>query len=287
MDNGADQRRSELVYQTHRAAEIEDVAPTPEWVIDRYRRHRLWRLFPKELMFKALGDMARTQILDFGCGEGQLSTQLARLGAHVTAIDISPELVAIAKKRAALDGVQDRIEFMVGDIANVPLRPNAFDVVVASAVLHHVDLRVVLPQLLVHLKPGGAAMLIEPIAFCPSLQKFRDRLPLEKDVSPDERQLSREDVKFIRARLVDPRVTFFNIFGRLARLFPNANRIDRGHPITKASLVLLLALDRLLLTLVPGLSRFAGTILVVGRKPRAAVTVDVAASLAGNGRTAR
>lgn len=175
------------MYQAERAASIDHVGPTPEYILERYRRNRLWRLFPKEFMFKRLGDIARKEILDFACGEGQISTQLARLGARVTAIDISPELVNLAKRRVDLDGVRDRIDFIVADITDRLLPKNKFDFVVCNAALHHVDLRSVMPHILACLKPGGVAIMVEPIAFSPLLQRFRDMLPIEKDATPDER----------------------------------------------------------------------------------------------------
>ena len=266
MHDTVNARQSELAYQAERATKMDGVGPTPDYIIERYRRNRLWRLFPKEFMFKHLGEMDRKEILDFGCGEGQLSTQLARLGGLVTASDISPELVDLAKRRAILDGVQDRIDFIVADVAESLLPKNKFDFVICHAALHHVDLRSVMPHILACLKPGGVAIMVEPIAFSPLLQRSRDMLPFEKDASPDERQLNQDDVKFILGLFDESQMAFFNLFGRLARLFPNRNKIDKGHPLTKTALVALAGLDRLLVSAWPGLSRFCGTIVMVGRK---------------------
>lgn len=260
---------SELAYQAERAMQLGEVTATPDYVIDRYRRCALWRLFPKEFMFKRLHEVGLPgkTVIEFGCGEGVITTQLASLGARVTALDISPELIACAERRAELDGVRDRVEFVAADIGQTPLEANRFDVVVCHAVIHHVDMELV-PALLASLKPGGLAIMVEPIAFSRSLQRLRDLVPVEKDVSPDERQLSRAEVEAIRGWLVGPEITFFNLFGRLARLFPNRNKIDRGHPLTKAALTCLFGLDRLLLTLFPFLSRWCGNVVITGRAPR-------------------
>lgn len=260
-------RQAELAYQAERAAKIDKVSPTPDYIIERYRRCSLWRLFPKEFVFRRLRNIAGKEVLDFGCGEGQISTQLAQLGAKVTAIDISPELVEIAERRARLDGAAERIEFVVGDITQSALPREKFDVAVCMAALHHVDIRSVAPHVLACVKAGGIVIMMEPTAFSPLLQKLRDILPIEKDASPDERQLNGDDVNFILQLVVKAELTFFNLFGRLARLLPNANRIDRGHPLTKAALVLLFGLDRLLLTICPVLRRFCGYVVIVGHKP--------------------
>jgi len=266
MTSHVDHRYSESAYQAERAAKIGDVGPTPEYIIERYRRCRLWRLFPKEFVFKRLGDITGKEILDFGCGEGVISTQLARLGGRVTAIDISPQLIDLAKRRADLDGVRDCINFVVADITESPFPKNKFDSVICSGALHHVDLRSVMPHLLACLKPGGVTIMLEPIAFAPLLQRYRDMLPIEKDASPGERQLNRDDVKFIVGWFDDSQATFFNLFGRLARLFQHQNKIDKGHPLTKTALVVLTGLDRLLVSVFPGLSRFCGIIVIVGWK---------------------
>lgn len=73
-------------------------------------------------------------------------------------------------------------------------------------------------------------------------------------------------MKFIGELFDDSQAAFFNLLGRLARLFPNRNKIDKGHPLTKTALVVLAGLDRLLLSAYPGLSRFCGTVVIVGRK---------------------
>src|SRR5712691_10176378 len=46
-----------------------------------------------------LGDIAGLTVLDAGCGQGYLSRILARRGAHVTGMDISPNLIQIAREQ--------------------------------------------------------------------------------------------------------------------------------------------------------------------------------------------
>jgi 2-polyprenyl-3-methyl-5-hydroxy-6-metoxy-1,4-benzoquinol methylase len=259
-------KRSELVYQAERASRIRSIEPTPDYVIKRYRRCALWRLFPREHLFKCLGALDGREILDFGCGEGVLSTQLALLGGRVTGIDISPELIDIARRRARLDGVEENIRFLVGDIVEMPIEPERFDVVICSVVLHHVNISSVWPRVLSVLKPGGRAIMVEPVNFSPILERVRNLIPLAKDASPGERQLRREEISFLLSGLNNIRVTFFDLFGRLSRLFPHSNQIDRGHPLTKAILISLSSLDRLLLTVLPSLSTFCSTVVIAGRK---------------------
>lgn len=223
-------------------------------------------LFPKEFLFKSLGDIDRKEILDFGCGEGEISTQLAKLGARVTALDISPELIAIPERRAGLDGIRGQIEFVVQDISESPLRGNKFDFVIGYAVLHHLEIKNTLPRILDCIR-GGKAFFVEPIAFSRSHRKIRDFVPIKKNTSPGERQLNKGELNFIRKRLANCSVTYFNLFGRLQRLFPNKDKMDKGHLFTKAALMLLHSFDRLLLNSFPSLSRYCGIAVIVGEKP--------------------
>lgn len=258
---------SELAFQAERASRMGHIRRTPDHVVDRYREARSWRLFPTEFLFAHLRDIRDRDVLDFGCGDGALSVAMARLGARVTALDISPELVEVARRRAALNGVADRIRFVVQDITVRPLAPDRFDFAVCDLVLHHVDLRSVVPLIVASLKPGGTAVVVEPIAFSPWLQWLRDRVPIDRRASPGERPLNEAEVAFVLRELVETKTAHFNLLGRLRRLFPNRHDTDTGHPVTRACLFLLYALDRLLLTAVPGLRKYSGSIAIVGRKP--------------------
>jgi len=258
--------KSELAFQADRASRMGPIGATPRHVVERYREARHGRVFPAEFLFAHLKDIRDADVLDFGCGDGALSVILARLGARVTAVDISPELIDVARQRAEVNGVADRIHFMERDITAAPLPANQFDFAVCNLVLHHVDLRSVVPQIVASLKPEGTAVVVEPIAFSPWLQRVRDRVPIDKRASPGERPLNEEEVNFVVNELVGAERTYFNLLGRLRRLFPNRHETDTGHPVTRACLFLLYSLDRLLLTVFPGLQKFSGSVAIVGRR---------------------
>ncbi len=74
------------------------------------------------------------RILDAGCGTGALAVELARRGARVVAVDLSPRLVGLAAERMP-DDVGHRIDFRVGDMLDPSL--GAFDHVVAMDSLIH------------------------------------------------------------------------------------------------------------------------------------------------------
>jgi SAM-dependent methyltransferase len=257
---------SEITYQKERARQIDEIVGTSNHVVERYRHHRLWRLFPKEFIFKSLGELKEKSVLDFGCGEGRMAAQMALLGARVTGIDISPELIELAKRRAGLDRVDRRVEFRAENILESSPAEEAFDFIVCTDALHHVDLSRVVPILWRCLKPGGKLIAKEPVSLSKSFQAFRDRLPIKKVASPGDRQLTVEHLENIQRIFSTCEITHFNLFGRFSRFFKNANRIDQGHPITKTALIGLLGLDWIIARMCPALQRFYGEVVVVAHK---------------------
>ncbi len=87
------------------------------------------------------------RILDAGCGTGALALELAQKGAHVVAIDLSPNLIELAKERIPEED-RHNIEFLSGDMLDEGL--GEFDYVVGmDSMIHYCasDMLVVLEKL--------------------------------------------------------------------------------------------------------------------------------------------
>lgn len=81
-------------------------------------------------------DLHGRRVLDAGCGTGAMASELARRGAEVVAIDLSPTLVDLARERSSSDAHAHRIEFVAGDMLADSL--GEFDHVVAmDSVIHY------------------------------------------------------------------------------------------------------------------------------------------------------
>jgi SAM-dependent methyltransferase len=103
-----------------------------------------------------LGEVTGRRVLEVGCGPGSLTRWLADHGAVVTAMDVSPEMVRLARERTG-----GRAEVLLADLAE-PLTfaaDGSMDLVVASLVLHYVaDWHPVLREFHRVLAPGGMAV---------------------------------------------------------------------------------------------------------------------------------
>jgi magnesium-protoporphyrin O-methyltransferase len=82
-------------------------------------------------------DLRGKRLLDAGCGTGALAVEAARRGAQVTAIDLSPTLVNLARERLPQDIGYGHIDFRVGDFLDPAL--GEFEHVVAMDSLIHYD----------------------------------------------------------------------------------------------------------------------------------------------------
>jgi len=106
------------------------------------------------MLVKRAGVKPGQHVLDVACGTGVVSVTAARLGAHVTGLDLTPELLERARENARIAGVA--IDWHEGDAEKLPFGDAAFDVVLSE--FGHIFAPrpdVVLGEMLRVLKPGG------------------------------------------------------------------------------------------------------------------------------------
>lgn len=143
-----------------------------------------------------IGDLRGREVLELGSGMGEMTTQLARSGARVTAVDISPGSIAVARRRAELHGVAEAIDFVAAAGEQLPLDGGRFELAVGKAVLHHLEPRPAAAELHRVLRPGGRAAFAEPLGTNPVIAFARDHLPYPGKNPPGaDVPLSYEDIR--------------------------------------------------------------------------------------------
>jgi SAM-dependent methyltransferase len=115
--------------------------------------------------------------LEIGCGKGEFSRRLAERSQYVLALDLSPEMVRIARERSTH---LPNIDFQIADVMSYDLPPAGFDCIATIATLHHLPLREVFLKMKAALKPGGVLLvldLFQPIKWHghPARDSERDR----------------------------------------------------------------------------------------------------------------
>ncbi len=106
------------------------------WVV-KYHLDRLVESFPKNRTLT---------VLDIATGSADIPEELCRwaqkLGRkiNITATDLSPEILAVARDRIKKAGFEDHVTFVACDAIAVPFSDRAFDVVTCSLALHHLTL---------------------------------------------------------------------------------------------------------------------------------------------------
>jgi SAM-dependent methyltransferase len=108
-----------------------------------------------ELVVDRAGVEAGMDVLDVACGTGNASIPAAKAGARVTGLDLSPELLEIARERSADAMVE--IDFVEGDAQELPFEDASFDRVVSTfGHMFAPDHRRTAAEMRRVLRPGGA-----------------------------------------------------------------------------------------------------------------------------------
>jgi ubiquinone/menaquinone biosynthesis C-methylase UbiE len=110
--------------------------------------------YPFLTNFVDMDGLKGKRVLDIACGTGVLTEQFVRMGADVTAIDLTPKAVELTKKRLALYGLQANV--VEADAQKLPFPDASFDFVCAWGCLMHMpQTEQAIAEIFRVLKPGG------------------------------------------------------------------------------------------------------------------------------------
>lgn len=189
--------------------------------------------------------------LEIGCGTGLFTEMFAQSGARLVAVDISADLLEMARARGL---PPDRVQFLEKRFEDDDMG-GPFDAVIGSSVLHHLDVEVALAKIHHLLKPGGVMSFAEPNMLNPQimLQKNMPWIKSRMGDSPDETAFVRWRIRslLLKANFEDVEITPF----------------DWLHPFTPKPLIgAVRGLGRIL-EITPVMREFAGSLLIRCRCP--------------------
>jgi SAM-dependent methyltransferase len=160
--------------------------------IERYVNPRPDTPYGLEYAFHLLGDVRGKVVLDLGCGAGQNIVPLLERGARVIAIDISPDLIALAQKRLRDANLEASVT--TGDAYQTGLPDESVDVIFSMALIHHLDIPHVRDEMWRVLRKSGVVILREPVRFSSGYAWLRGLLPSHEDISEYEHPLTRQEL---------------------------------------------------------------------------------------------
>lgn len=190
-------------------------------------------------------------VLEVGCGTGNFTEIFADYGPRIIAVDISGELLALARDRGLPAG---RVTFLEKRFEDCDL-DGPFDAVIGSSVLHHLDYTESLAKIFDLLKPGGMLSFAEPNMLNP-------QIAVQKNVSWIKERLgdSPDETAFVRWRLAAllRRIGYTDV-----RLTP----FDWLHPLTPRPLIGIVSVLGRITEWVPLVREFAGSLYIQARRP--------------------
>ena len=174
-------------------------------------------------------------VLELGCGAGYFTQELVRSGADIVAIDVSPELLEIARSNCSAPNVKYQLE----NAYQLSYDDAVFDSVVGSSVLHHLEIEKALRDVYRVLKPAGTIFFTEPNMLNPqiAIQKNVPWIKRKLGDSPDEtaffrwrlrrlleqsgyRDIRIDPFDFLHPKTPTPLISRVNQFGRFLEKMP-------------------------------------------------------------------
>ena len=216
----------------------------------RYERPPSDTPYPLEYSYSVLGDVRGLQVVDFGCGSGANSVLLANRGAHVWGVDISADLILLARRRMQINGRADGARFVVCSGYELPFADASIDIVFGIAILHHLELMRASQEIARILRPGGRAIFQEPVRNSALIRFLRGLIPYRQpDLSPFERPLTDDELRDFARPFASVRVRAFCL--------PHV-AIGERLPVVKKRTDLLYRSDRAIVRRIPALEYYAG-----------------------------
>src|SRR5678815_1744766 len=113
--------------------------------------------------------------LEIGCGTGAFARQLAGRCRRVIGIDLSAEMIRVARSRSRRF---ENLEFELADAMSWSFPQSHFDFICSIATLHHLNQRELLPKIKDALKPGGVLVILDLVESRGLFERMLDAIGL-------------------------------------------------------------------------------------------------------------
>jgi SAM-dependent methyltransferase len=198
-------------------------------------------------------------VLEYGCGsDGSDAFTLARSGAKVFGIDISPVAVSQSIAMAKKECLEDKASFFVEDAEELSFPANHFDIIVGSGILHHLDLEKSIKEICRVTRNGAKVVFIEPLAYNPILNIYRILTPSLR--TKTEHPLTYHDLKLINQYFESVELHFFCFTSLFASCFISNSLYD-------TLLCVLESIDDYLFTKFPFTCYLAWQVIILAKNP--------------------
>lgn len=143
-------------YEFSRVKHVEEFFDQPHNYLDRNGFDIRIRA---ETVARFLREQEFASVLDVGCGDGSISLPLLTMQRHLTLLDVSSNMLAVAQSRVP-EELHSNVDLINGDFLKASIRSESFDVVICIGVLAHVSSPAdVIARIANVLKPGGLLIL--------------------------------------------------------------------------------------------------------------------------------
>ncbi len=200
------------------------------------------------------------RVLDYCCGDGSFTIFLAKKGINMIGIDISEVSIQNGKNLIKKEDLEDRISLSVMDAEKTEFPDNYFDGVLCAGVLHHLNIENAFKEMRRILKPEGAIICNEPLAYNPVFQLYRRLTPHLRTKWEIEHILSKSDINLAKKYFGKIEIKFFHLATLLAVPFRNL-------PGFESVLSFLEGVDSVILKL-PGLQWLAWQVIFILSEPK-------------------
>jgi SAM-dependent methyltransferase len=178
--------------------------------VDRYLNPAADTPFPLEYAFHLIGNVEGKTVLDLGCGSGESIPALQARGARVVGVDLSPDLIQLAKERVDAYGIS-MASLQAGSAYETGVPTASVDVVFCMSLLHHLEIPRAMAEIRRVLRPRGFAVVKEPIRFLRLYDRLRKMFPAHEHSSDYEHPLTRAEFSVLEKDFVPSHTRFFRL----------------------------------------------------------------------------